>query len=791
MLEKTKAEVIAYLYNNLSSAIVMPCYYFSHDDWKKNKKRIVDDVINQFFLASNSRIIVRSSCLDEDRIELSNAGKYLSVPDVRTSQEMVDAVERVLTSYKADGRQENPKDQILIQPMLEDVAFCGVAFTLDPNTGGNYYVINYDMSGGTDGITSGMGRSNRLFYKYKFLDEGYNPSEGEVFIPKLLDALKELEALFEKENLDVEFAVDSKGQLYIFQVRELVIKTSSVEKNMQTGIVEDICKKVASQQQKKPYLCGHRAIYSVMTDWNPAEMIGITPKPLALSLYKEIITDSVWAYQRDNYGYRNLRSFPLLVSFGGCPYIDVRVSFNSFVPAELDEKISEKLVDYYLDMLEERPEEHDKAEFNIVFSCYTFDLPERIKVLKGYGFSEEEIHKILESLRNVTNNIIDHENGLWRKDYEKIEKLSERYEEIVNSSLSDVEKVYWLLEYCKRYGTLPFAGLARAAFVGVQLLKSMVTCQIISLEDYEAFMNDVDTVSSKMNRDLKELSKDVFLKKYGHLRPGTYDITSPRYDEAPDKYFDWDAMKATGAPDEKNKFRLSMEQMHELRDQVKKNGFNNDILELLDFIKKVIEGREYGKFIFTKSLSKALQIIKEMGGDIGLDAEEMSYLDIHTIYEIYGSASDTNASVKQSIEKGKDAYKKALSLRLPPVIIAPGDVLHFYYPESEANYITSGRAIGEAVEINEVNETDTLEGKILLIQGADPGYDWIFSKRISGFITMYGGANSHMAIRAGELGIPAAVGVGEVVYNECCDALKIEINAAEKKIRVIRTGGEK
>ena len=71
-----------------------------------------------------------------------------------------------------------------------------------------------------------------------------------------------------------------------------------------------------------------------MPDWNPAEIIGVRPWPLSLSLYRELITDAIWAYQRDNYGYQNLRSFPLLVSFHGLPYIDVRVSFNSFVPRD-------------------------------------------------------------------------------------------------------------------------------------------------------------------------------------------------------------------------------------------------------------------------------------------------------------------------------------------------------------------------------------------------------------------------------------------------------------------------
>lgn len=222
-----------------------------------------------------------------------------------------------------------------------------------------------------------------------------------------------------------------------------------------------------------------------------------------------------------------------MVDFGGLPYIDVRVSFNSFVPAGLEEELSEKLVNYYLNRLIDNPAKHDKAEFDIVFSCYTFDLPERIQVLKEYGFSEAEIARITDALRGVTNNIIDHKNGLWRKDYGKIQILNKRYDEIMRSDFSKIEKVYWLLEDCKRYGTLPFAGLARAAFIAVQILKSLAACGIIDESDYESFMSGVNTVSSDMNTDFRELSKKAFIRKYGHLRPGTYDITSLRYDEAP------------------------------------------------------------------------------------------------------------------------------------------------------------------------------------------------------------------------------------------------------------------
>lgn len=170
------------------------------------------------------------------------------------------------------------------------------------------------------------------------------------------------------------------------------------------------------------------------------------------------------------------------------PYIDVRVSFNSFLPAALEDNLSEKLVNYYIDRLIENPSLHDKVEFKIIFSCYTVDIKERIKILLNYDFTEEECIKICDSLRHLTNKIIDGNDGLWKKDIEKINRLEIRRDEIMNSSLDKISKIYWLLEDCKRYGTLPFAGLARAGFIAVQMLKSLVSIGVLSKIDYENFM---------------------------------------------------------------------------------------------------------------------------------------------------------------------------------------------------------------------------------------------------------------------------------------------------------------
>ena len=109
-----------------------------------------------------------------------------------------------------------------------------------------------------------------------------------------------------------------------------------------------------------------------MSDWNPAEMIGNKPKPLALSLYSELITDNVWAEQRDKYGYKNVFPNPLMINLGGIPYIDLRVDINSFLPKNLNKKLENKIVDYYLKRLKKNPFLHDKIEFEIVETCYDF-----------------------------------------------------------------------------------------------------------------------------------------------------------------------------------------------------------------------------------------------------------------------------------------------------------------------------------------------------------------------------------------------------------------------------------
>ena len=764
----TKAGTLVTLQKSLVSARIAALLSFTVKDWQLGGQACLRDVQGQ---VGAGPWIVRSSCLREDSAQGSCAGAFLSVPGVDEAG-LVSAVEQVIASYG----EAHPADEVLIQPMLNNVVRAGVAFSHDPNTCAPYRLVNWSQGSDTASVTGGMG--GRLWQQAANSKVPPPPD-----IAPVITLLEELLGLFDGTPVDCEFAVTREAGddvLWLLQARQLMLSAPAQSPATQAARLDSIQRKVARGMQPHPFLMGQRTVYGVMPDWNPAEIIGIRPKPLALSLYRDLVTDSIWAYQRHNYGYRNLRSFPLMPHFFGLPYIDVRLPFNSFIPADLDEGLAGRLVDYYIDRLLAEPTLHDKVEFEIVFSCYTLDLSQRLERLASAGFLEHELEAISTSLRKLTNRIVHPKDGLWRADANKLDMLSARREELLASNADPLERIYWLLEDAKRYGTLPFAGLARAGFVAVQMLRSLVTVGVFSEADYDGFMAGVSTVSGQLARDRATLDKTTFLARYGHLRPGTYDILSPRYDEAPELYFDWTQRPAV--PEPAKPFSLTLPQMRAIVKQLEEHGLQPDPVGLLDFLQAGIELRELAKFHFTRNLSDALALIVEVGAQHGIGREELAYCDISVFKELHVAAVDPKDVLLRSIEQGKARYEETLKISLPPVITRPEDVWSFEWPETAPNFITQKQV---TAPVAGSDDRERLAGAIVCIPNADPGFDWLFAYPIAGLITAWGGANSHMAIRAGELGLPAVIGAGEVLYRRWSAAQRLHLDCPGRCVEML------
>jgi len=765
----TKAETLDRLAPLLRAARVLPMRYFTVGTWRADAAAVLAGLESETW--SSGPLIVRSSARNEDTLKSSEAGRYLSVADVAGREALAGAVGRVIASYgEADAG-----DQVLVQPMLVGVDVSGVAFSRDPNTSSPYIVVNYDDRGDTAAVTGGKGDHLKTFICWK-----HRVEQCPAQLRGVVDLLIELEGLLGSDALDVEFAVDENG-VVLLQARPLIVGRPVVRLSAQKRALEAIADRVAKGTRSHPYLSGDRTLYGVMPDWNPAEIIGLRPRPLSLSLYRDLVTDSIWAYQRDNYGYRNLRSFPLMVHFEGLPYIDVRVSMNSFVPRDLDDELAGRLVNYYLGKLASAPSLHDKVEFEIVFSCYTFDLPARLEQLADHGFSTADRAAIADSLKRLTERIIHREQGLWVQDSRKVRQLEKRRALIMAAELDTISRIYWLLEDCKRYGTLPFAGLARAGFIAVQLLNSLVAVDLLSQAEASRFMLGLKTVGSRMAKDFRDLDRAAFLAEYGHLRPGTYDILSPRYDESPDLYFDWSSARAHEAAGGEG-FALSLAQMRGIERRLGDLGIDASVTNLFDFLETAIEEREYAKFVFSRSLSDALVLLRKLGEEHGYSADEMSYANIGVLHELMASSADPAELIGASIERGRERHAMTRSLSLPPLIADPGDVFAFHLPEARPNFIGQ-KSIRASV--SDAKDPEAMAGAIVAIPSADPGFDWIFTRGIAGFITAYGGVNSHMAIRANELGLPAVIGAGEQLFRRWAAARTLFIDCANQQVEVL------
>jgi len=279
------------------------------------------------------------------------------------------------------------------------------------------------------------------------------------------------------------------------------------------------------------------------------------------------------------------------------------------------------------------------------------------------------------------------------------------------------------------------------------------------------------------------ISEKSFMRKFGHLRPGTFDIQSFRYDEKPELYLYSSKRSASEEHIVKSKFSFTTKDKNKLFEEFNNLDLKIDLETLLKFIEKSIKSREYSKFIFSRSLSDSLSLIKKWGKNQGISVDELSYLDIKHIYDFDSSIENKNLDfVKRKIFDSKTKNRLNSNIVLPDLINSVDDLFSFHMHNSKPNFITNKQKSGEIIKLVSKNENYNINDKIVFIESADPGYDWIFLHKIKGLVTKYGGAASHMAIRCAEFSLPAAIGCGNRFDNYSTGDL-ISLDCSNKQIK--------
>lgn len=782
----TKAETLFRLKPIVTQALIPELYFFSLEEWEDSRSNVLNSIRESF---GNKSLAIRSSALAEDGARSSMAGAFLSRLNVDGSRprELETAINQVAQSMTG-----SPRDQVLVQRMVDDVGVSGVIMTFDMVHGAPYYCIDFDdESGRTDVVTSGSAIHKGLFV-YRHADSSMVKSAR---VASFLRLARELEKMCGCAALDIEFGMNRSGQLYLFQVRRIALSRSwhpVTERRVkrQLAHVEEFVRDCSGRRHG---VLGRRTILAIMPDWNPAEIIGTTPRPLSSSLYRELITKAVWAQARAAMGYRSVGNTELMALINNHPYIDVRNSFNSFLPASLPDSIGEKLVNAWLDRLETYPELHDKVEFEVVPTCLDFCFLDDFKSRYPGGLDEVELQKFRIALTELTRNSLSLDpdtstldralNAAAGLDRLDLPELTD------GKAYAHLARADHLLTQCREFGALPFAIVARHAFIAEALLRSAVRRSALPENRLTEFKRSIRTVTGNMVDEYAgvcrgQLSGDYFLRKYGHLRPGTYEITSLRYDERDDLFVGDMPNRPTG---EKRPFELTDRERRSINLLLNEAGL--DVLgadPLLDYARKAIAGREYVKFVFTRTLSDALSELLKWGEFHGLSRDDLSYLDWPTLVRSLSQPvmDDVDRHYLDLAEAARRNMATAHAFRLSHIIFGVRDVYVATLNRSVPNFVGIGSASGSIVQL-EANTPTTvnIKDRIVCIENADPGFDWIFTKGHSALITRYGGANSHMAVRCAEFGLPAAIGCGDQLYQRIIAAGRAELNCAEKILR--------
>ena len=745
---------------------------FYYGEWVSQKSQILETIQTKFHHKS---LIVRSSFSSEDNLVSSGAGKYLSVVCEKNTSlaELGSAIDKVFGSFP--DTEAKSGEIVFIQEFIEGVVCAGVIFTCSLETGAPYYQVSIEEgSGSTNVVTSGVSGQVSHYTILRNCAEDY--ARHNVLLGRLLAYSGNVEKQFGSEKLDLEFAFTPDDALHVFQVRPIAISHKPIAALKLERMIEGAIGKYTSLANSSS--CCVKRIFGLMPDWNPAEMIGVLPRRLAFELYSYLITDETWYRQREAFGYCPPH-VPLMHEFLGRPYIDVYSSFASFIPKNVAESNRSSIVNAYMEILDEDREQHDKIEFNIAFTCWYPGIDEDVYARLGSrGVSDETIEELVVGLKSITVRAIT-------------EGLRENPGLSIKSSPAERDgdwsfaMAFSILESCRDHSVLNFAHAARKGFIASTILRKALDAQIISAESYQRFHRSIRTVSSEMQLDLsscalnKGVTKTQIVEKYGHLRPGTYDITQKPYWRDPEFFFKDSLL---GDIIESQDYKFPPHENERLDKYFADFGLTGDYTNtILDFCTNSIRERERLKFEFTKEVSQALDIIQEVFQRENIDVDLVSWMALADIKSYHLGYLDSTALVARAESRQSRRELEAV-IELPELLCSVSDFKYFERMPGVPNFIGNCRVRGQVIDLQLPFDEGDLEGKIVIITNADPGFEWLFSRGLLGLVTEFGGANSHMAIRCAELGISAAIGVGSLKYQSIKAKAYLDIDPVNKYI---------
>ncbi|QQR69027.1 MAG: hypothetical protein IPI58_09445 [Alphaproteobacteria bacterium] len=733
----------------------------------------------------DSTFAVRSSGLREDGA-LSHAGYFITtlyVPgnpdDILNNIEIVRSHGQAKLGLLSD-KADNEGIGVGVQRMIEHPDISGVAFSRDLDRAGPYVRINYTKGDGEQIVSGKHGGQSVHVLRDESYRQGLAPialPEGDErgFLPQLMRQIYLIEDAYGHPGMDIEFAIKD-GKIYILQARPLTTQPGHALAPDQYQSFHALFRETAESVTK---LTADGDVLGNMIDINPRELLGDMPSKLDLSIYDLMFSAQTVPSIRKEMGYAGCES-GLMRSISGRPYISLFGSAQSLMPGTLDPQDTALILEEYARQLRLDPGMQDCVEFEIYASN-----AEDIKRLNGIPMRrrhvieaafDDQAKNLSERARHVVNAHPDRIQGYRQR-------LAQFRDERINKDEGGAEDSLSLLNDAKELlleGTGYFTLVARLAFSERAKYEKKYGGNAL-----EGALESLETVSMRMQRDLGgygkgQISRKSIIEEYGHLRPGQFHVFAPCYADDPDSYLH--LRHYASAPDVQTSHLESVPE--------KRHGHFDQFLDLCDEGKRddtlrlraLMLMREDVKFEFTRAFDFLAKAIRGHIKAVGLTEHQARHMEIG---DIEGMMVPDVDSIGTSVNISEQSHHTAAHLMLPDVIRGVED-LYFVPSNAKNGYfyghekVKAGFIVLSRESIGRIQPAD-IEGKIVVLEQADPGYDFIFTMNPAGLVTQYGGPASHMAIRACESRLPACIGCG-MAPNEFNTGLSLILDCQQKKI---------
>lgn len=724
-------------------------------------------------------VAVRSSAQGEDGSEVSYAGQFRTFLNVKSSEDLrqaikecFDAVKKSASqSYAAHFHREQIPMRVLVQKMIDPV-FSGVYFSQDPRNQSQGWMIE-TVEGLGEKLVSAQVTPHRFSEnspdEHKCGDPtdhqiNHHPTENPWKIEYKNEILKWAKSV---ENalgykIDMEWAIDRSGVFWILQVRPITTLGAGLDsaKNSQS-ILEREIKRLQDESKSNTIWDGHSF----------AELSGI-PSELTFQIWQDAFLPGM-AFDKAlrEIGYLGLKASETTNSSSSKndpttePLLE-RVFGRSYLNLTRLEPVYFGKAPY---RIEPNPRPHLVFEFKRLTASLLFKAPQgigrMIKVawkvqtqrkelarkteaaIKADSYASRSIHEIFASARNRTSD----------------QQLKYLRATIRNFSEIQLQSTFLI--------TL----LIESTTQGLLSILSKDLGEQQALEESQHFMGEnLRTLSSEMSESLIQAHDtsenwESFISQFGHRGLGEMELSNPRWIETSKNSKLFKERKPSNL-----KIQKQVDQaLHRERVLAKVSALRKPLLlQELRELQNLLQLRERIKMHVMKPFAdirwSLLCWAEAENARLGLAApNDIFWLKMHEI-ENFGSSSKEDQSLRNLIDERKVIAKTFKSFEIPMSFSASEiqEVLNPSQTRKDSILVGVSLSPGIAsglVRIVEDPEKEDFnqwpENTILVAEATDPGWTPLFA-RAKAVIVSRGGILSHCAIVAREMGLPA---VGEIL----------------------------